>query len=171
MPQDQDLTKTQRGGGGRSRGGRGARGDRGDRDRDRAPPPPRAPRREEYPRDGVRKVNPQTSIGIDRSDLLTLPPTGAVPSPQLRLQTRSYRIHREPSSEPAKHACDRRLDVRSNPVELTRPRPYSIDVMSPQTSTRMCSQAMAAHQHILIFPVANGFTTVSKMNDMVGICP
>ncbi|SMQ49306.1 unnamed protein product [Zymoseptoria tritici ST99CH_3D1] len=46
-------------GGGRGRGGRGGGGG------DRRPPPPRAPRREEYPRDGVRKYRRDEPANLD----------------------------------------------------------------------------------------------------------
>ncbi|CZT20753.1 uncharacterized protein RCC_06610 [Ramularia collo-cygni] len=49
-------------GGGRGRGGRGGGGGGGG---DRRPPPPRAPRREDYPRDGVRKYRRDEPANLD----------------------------------------------------------------------------------------------------------
>ncbi|KAK6414193.1 hypothetical protein LTR95_017774 [Oleoguttula sp. CCFEE 5521] len=53
-----------RGGRGGDRNDRGDRGDRADRG-DRRAPPPRAPRREEYPRDGVRKPRREEAAHLD----------------------------------------------------------------------------------------------------------
>lgn len=71
------LTNAQRGGG-RGRGGRGRGGGGGG---DRRPPPPRAPRREEYPRDGVRKVGFISSTRLFETNKLTYARRCHIPPP------------------------------------------------------------------------------------------